>query len=145
MANIKAFLENGSFIPSSQLSGPHETIHQISRLIPGIHPTAPVRFLVVDSIEKFKPDYWDRVVGVFTTGQAWQFRDYKWNNPVELFRQVRGFYVGWDGETVPDQVRGWGAGVKCLTIERNRRFRDREVCESIWDGIETGMKLKFGR
>ncbi|CAZ85769.1 unnamed protein product [Tuber melanosporum] len=145
MANIKAFLENGSFIPSSQLPGPHETIHQISRLIPAIHPTAPVRFLVVDSIEKFKPDYWDRVVGVFTTGQAWQFRDYKWNNPVELFRQVRGFYVGWDGEAVPDQVRGWGAGVKCLSIERNRRFRDREVCESIWDGIETGMKVKFGR
>ncbi|CUS07285.1 unnamed protein product [Tuber aestivum] len=145
MANIKAFLENGTFIPSSQLPGPHETLHHISRLIPGIHPTAPVRFLVVDSIEKFKPDYWDRVVGVFTTGQAWQFRDYKWNNPVELFRQVRGFYVGWDGETVPDQVRGWGAGVKCLSIERSRRFRDREVCESIWDGIETGMKLKFGR
>ncbi|PWW74645.1 CDC73-domain-containing protein [Tuber magnatum] len=145
MANIKAFLENGTFIPSSQLPGPHETLHHISRLIPAIHPTAPVRFLVVDSIEKFKPDYWDRVVGVFTTGQAWQFRDYKWNNPVELFRQVRGFYVGWDGEMVPDQVRGWGAGVRCLSIERNRRFRDREVCESIWDGIETGMKVKFGR
>ncbi|RPA90876.1 CDC73-domain-containing protein [Choiromyces venosus 120613-1] len=145
MANIKPFLENGAFISTSQLPGPHETIHQISRLIPAIHPTAPVRFLVVDNIEKFKPDYWDRVVGVFTTGQAWQFRDYKWNNPVELFRQVRGFYVGWDGEAVPDQVRGWGAGVKCLSIERGRRFRDREVCESIWDGIETGMKAKFGR
>lgn len=101
-----------------------------------------MRFIVVDSPEKFKPDYWDRVVAVFTTGQAWQFRGYKWSNPVELFREVRGFYIGWEGEKVPDVVKGWGAGVRCLSVERARRFRDREVCEVIWEGIETSMKAK---
>lgn len=28
----------------------------------------------------------DRVLCVFTTGQAWQFKGYKWEDPKELFR-----------------------------------------------------------
>lgn len=28
----------------------------------------------------------DRVVAVFTTGQLWQFKQYKWHDPKELFR-----------------------------------------------------------
>jgi parafibromin len=142
MANIKSFLESGLFTPSSSLPGPHPQIHHVSRLLGTIHPSLPMRFIVVDSPEKFKPDYWDRVVAVFTTGQAWQFRGYKWSNPVELFREVRGFYIGWEGEKVPDVVKGWGAGVRCLSVERARRFRDREVCEVIWEGIETSMRSK---
>ena len=43
---------------------------------------------MVDSTEalaKFGPDAWDRVVCVMTTGQAWQFRPYKWTEPKTLF------------------------------------------------------------
>jgi parafibromin len=46
------------------------------------------RYFVVDSIEalaKFGADAWDRVVCVMTTGQAWQFRPYKWSEPRQLF------------------------------------------------------------
>ncbi len=46
------------------------------------------RYFVVDSTEalaKFGADAWDRVVCVMTTGQAWQFRPYKWNDPRQLF------------------------------------------------------------
>jgi len=46
------------------------------------------RYFVVDSVEalgKFGADAWDRVVCVMTTGQAWQFRPYKWNEPRQLF------------------------------------------------------------
>ena|SRR6266508_2182322 len=45
-------------------------------------------YFVVDSVEalnKFGPDCWDRVVCVMTTGQAWQFRPYKWSEPRQLF------------------------------------------------------------
>ena len=48
----------------------------------------PDRYFVVDSAEalaKFGPDAWDRVVCVMTTGQAWQFRPYKWQDPKALF------------------------------------------------------------
>jgi parafibromin len=46
------------------------------------------KYFVVDSVEalaKFGADAWERVVCVMTTGQAWQFRPYKWNEPRQLF------------------------------------------------------------
>ena len=46
------------------------------------------RYLVVDGVEalaKFGTDAWDRVVCVLTTGQAWQFKPYKWSEPKTLF------------------------------------------------------------
>jgi parafibromin len=53
-------------------------------------------YYVVDSVEalsKFGPDAWDRVVCVMTTGQAWQFRPYKWNEPRTLFHHGASFPV----------------------------------------------------
>lgn len=50
------------------------------------------RYSVVDSTEalaKFGTDAWDRVVCVMTTGQAWQFRPYKWTEPKTLFHHGR--------------------------------------------------------
>ncbi|CCX16307.1 RNA pol II accessory factor, Cdc73 family-domain-containing protein [Pyronema domesticum] len=145
MSNIKPFLEEGTFVPATSGSD-HPNFLRVSRLLPNIHPTTPIRFDVVDSPDKFKPDYWEKVVAVFTTGQEWQFRSYKWSNPVELFRETRGFYVGYEGEQVPELVMRWGTGVSVLKVERGRRFRDREVCEKFWEGVEGWMKGKgWGR
>lgn len=49
-----------------------------------------MRFYVVDGVEALSKfggidDAWDRVVCVMTTGQEWQFRPYKWQEPKELF------------------------------------------------------------
>lgn len=53
------------------------------------HGTGTVqRYFIVDStdaLQKFGADAWERVVCVTTTGQAWQFRPYKWNEPRTLF------------------------------------------------------------
>ncbi|KAA8904880.1 RNA pol II accessory factor, Cdc73 family-domain-containing protein [Sphaerosporella brunnea] len=142
MANIKSFLEDGVFVsPSTAIEAPPNFL-RVSRLLPGIHPTIPIRFDVVDSAEKFKPEYWDKVVAVFTTGQEWQFKGYKWSNPVELFREVKGFYVGWDGDQVAESVKRWGTGVNVLQVERGRRFRDRELCEKFWEAVERQLKAK---
>ena len=142
MSNIKEFLEDGQFVSPSLSATAAPNFLRVQRLLPTINPTTPIRFDVVDSPDKFKPDYWEKVVAVFTTGQEWQFRGYKWSNPVELFRSVRGFYVGWDGERVPDVVKRWGTGVSVFSVERGRRFRDREVCEKFWEEVERWMKSK---
>lgn len=50
--------------------------------------SAVQRYFVVDStdaLQKFGADAWERVVCVMTTGQAWQFRPYKWSDPRTLF------------------------------------------------------------
>lgn len=78
------------------------------------------------------------MVAVFTTGQLWQFKSYKWSTPQDLFTHTKGFYVGWSEEPVPEQVASWG-NVQLIGVEKNRRFRDREVMEGLWDGIERWM------
>ena len=146
MSNVKSFLEQGSYIPpdSSSLAASTSILY-MSRLLPSIDPIRPFRFILVDSPEQFKPDYWNRLVAVFTTGQAWQFKGYKWQSPQDLFGHVLGVYLGWRGESIPDTVKGWGRGVAALQVEKYRgegvgRWRDREVVEGLWSRIEESMR-----
>lgn len=116
--------------------------------MPSIDASRPLRFIIVDSPADFKPEYWGRVVAVFTTGQVWQFKSYKWQQPTELFRNTLGVYVGWRGDPPPETVRGWGRGVLTTQIEPfvssqpQSRWRDREVVENIWKAIEEGMRAR---
>lgn len=86
------------------------------------------KYFVVDSVEalaKFGADAWDRVVCVMTTGQAWQFRPYKWNEPRQLFHHgavscslsfrsvgnclslVKGIYVSWSNDPPNPKIQDW--------------------------------------
>ena len=144
MPNIKSFLVDGVYTPPDSGSG--SNILHISRALPSIS-SHPLRFILVDSPDNFRPDYWSRVVAVFTTGQTWQFKNYKWQNPAELFAHALGVYVGWKGEVVPDTVKGWGRGVLTVQIDKgSQRWRDREVVEDVWSAVEGRMKaLGWGK
>ncbi|KAG8168184.1 hypothetical protein KVR01_003873 [Diaporthe batatas] len=153
ISNVRAFLETGRYeLPES---GSTATMLNIMRVMREIDPNRAMRFILVEGPENFKPEYWNRVVAVFTTGQPWQFKNYKWSNPNELFRHVLGVHVGWRGDQVPDNVRNWGHRVQCFTVDKWRdpalpgaeasRFRDREVVESIWKQIENNMRSKGWR
>lgn len=83
----------------------------------------PLRFIVVDNsdiLEKLgaasaaqqqgksgKDEAWDRVCVVFTTGQEWQFKPYKWQNGRELFKNVLGMYARWNNDEKNPIVRDW--------------------------------------
>ncbi|CAF9931622.1 accessory factor associated with RNA polymerase II [Imshaugia aleurites] len=152
MSNIKSFLDLGTYIPpDSNLAGSSATanILHVSRLLPSIDNQRPFRFILVDTPEQFKPDYWNRVVAVFTTGQTWQFKSYRWQNAPDLFKNALGIYVGWRGEDVPGTVKGWGRGVTSAQVEKwnpqqgiSGRWRDREVVEGIWDRVEDSMRSR---
>lgn len=98
-----------------------------------------IKFVVVSNVEKFfvKPEYWDRVVAVFTTGQEWQFKNYKVNQPNLLFQKVKGFYVNYSGDSVPSNVKNWN--VQVISLDRNQRFKDRQISEFLWETIERFM------
>jgi parafibromin len=155
MSNIKSFLENGVYIPadsSSSGSSSSASILHMERVLPSIDTTRPMRFIIVDTPEQFKPEYWSRVVAVFTTGQVWQFKSYKWQQPGELFKHTLGVYVGWRGDHPPETVKGWGRGVLVAQIDKYNigvgaasRWRDREVVEGIWKSIEDNMRSKGWR
>lgn len=146
MSNVKSFLSDGVFTPAdSSLASAATNMVNVTRLMPSIDGARPMRFVLVDSPEQFKPDYWSRVVAVFTTGQAWQFKSYKWQTPQDLFSHVLGIYVGWRDEQVPESVKGWGRGVASVAVEKWRgegvgRWRDREVVEGLWGRIEESMR-----
>jgi parafibromin len=155
LSNIKSFLESGTYIPaesSSSTSSSSASILHISRLLPSIDATWPIRFIIVDTPEQFKPEYWPRVVAVFTTGQVWQFKSYKWQSPQELFRNTLGVYLGWRGDQLPDTVKGWGRGVLSAQVDKwsagagpASRWRDREVVEGIWKAVEDNMRNRGWR
>ncbi|KAF4637271.1 hypothetical protein G7Y89_g786 [Cudoniella acicularis] len=155
MSNIKSFLEGGTYIPpesSSLTSSSSATLLHAMRVLPSIDPAHAMRFIIVDSAEQFKPEYWARVVAVFTTGQAWQFKSYKWQQPAELFRHTLGVYLGWRGDQLPESVKGWGRSVLSTQVEKwsagastASRWRDREVVEGIWKAIEDQMRNKGWR
>ncbi|KAI9368267.1 RNA pol II accessory factor, Cdc73 family-domain-containing protein [Aspergillus egyptiacus] len=167
MSNVRSFLGDGVFVPPDHptlaMPSASSNILYIQRPLSGISDPSrralssqtqsrkPTRFILVDSTANFKPDYWQRLVAVFTTGQTWQFKSYKWSSPPELFKHATGIYVGWRGEDIPREVRGWGRGVRSFSVERwddkggvngAGRWRDREVVEGIWTAIEEGMKLR---
>ncbi|KAA8650627.1 hypothetical protein EYZ11_002739 [Aspergillus tanneri] len=168
MSNVWSFLQDGVFVPPDHptLSMPGSNILYVSRPLQmnadpsssssrsvGSHGSSrkPTRFIMVDSTANFRPDYWNRLVAVFTTGQTWQFKSYKWASPPELFKHATGIYVGWRGEDIPRDVRGWGRGVHSFSVERwdekggvhgAGRWRDREIVEGIWTAIEEGMRLR---
>lgn len=140
LPNIKSFLVDGLYAPP-EATGSTANILHINRLLPSIDSSRPLRFILVDSPDNFRPDYWQRVVAVFTTGQTWQFKNYKWQQPAELFGHALGVYVGWRGEGVPDSVKGWGRGVLSVGIDKGgQRWRDREVVEEVWSAIEMRMR-----
>ena len=148
LPNIKSFLVDGVWTDASaaEAMAPGASMLHVARTMPSIS-SHPLRFILVDSPEHFRPDYWARVVAVFTTGQTWQFKNYKWQAPAELFAHALGVYVGWHGEVVPPAVQGWGRQVLRLAIDKgSNRWRDREVVEDVWRGIEARMRaMGWGR
>ncbi|KAB2102463.1 hypothetical protein AG0111_0g9108 [Alternaria gaisen] len=147
-SNVKTFLSDGIFIPpnttdSSSTSASANMI-QIQRLLPSIS-SQPLTFICVDSTASFKPTYWSRVVAIFTTGQLWQFKSYKYTQPAELFANYPGIFVGWSSEEPPETVKQLGRGVLPVGVDKwtgseKGRWRDREVVERIWGRIEEGMR-----
>lgn len=118
MWNVKRFLEDGVFESSDdarkreaqQGNTRAEDMIPILRKRTGPAGDITTKYYVVDSVEalqKFGQDPWDRVVCVVTTGQAWQFKPYKWMDPKVLFRHVKGVYFQWQNEPTNPTVRDW--------------------------------------
>jgi len=95
------------------------------------------RYFIVDStdaLQKFGADAWERVVCVMTTGQAWQFRPYKWNEPRTLFHHVKGIYFTWANDPPNAKIKNWN--VTELKIDPHRRHIDKSVVAHFWKIID---------
>lgn len=132
--NIKIFLEESRYVESQTLPRPSNGVVTVNRKSDKLHSSAHT-LTIVDNVEFFtKPEYWDRVVAIFTTGQSWQFNKYKYSNPEMLFQKYWGVYVCYGSDVVPKVIQDWHTHV--LRIDRDKRFRDNMIVNEFWGDLE---------
>ena len=81
---------------------------------------------------------WDRVVAVIGQGAAWQFKGWKYTNPVDIFSKTFGFYIGMEGAPIPKDITSWN--VKREVLSRDKRGMDRITFASFWNRYVCAMK-----
>lgn len=133
LSNVKDFLEDGNFVDPQSAYG-----IDMLRLNHTNPYMGKLTYVVVDSHEKLtKPEYWDRVVAVFTTGQEWQFKSYRWSDPNQLFQRVKGYCLVYNNDPVPPPVTNWN--VEVVRIDKAQRFKDREIVARFWESLDRFM------
>ena len=87
------------------------------------------------------PKEWERIVAVFVLGQKWQFADwfFDYSNPVKLFSKVFGFFVSLEGDTIPDDAKGWA--VRHAKLNRDKRGLDSVTSVAFWNGLDEFMAV----
>jgi hypothetical protein len=88
-------------------------------------------YLVLDDPCKLSKSEWDRVVGIFTNGQTWQFKGWPLSNPTDIFSKYKGFYLHFDDEEVKPIVRQWPLKILKLNKNPEKRYLDHYVVSEI--------------
>lgn len=139
MSNIKQFLQDSQYYNPRELSASQSDPILVEKKLDRF--AKPIRFIVVNNTRMFtKPEYWDRVVAVFTMGHAWQFNNYQWNTPQELFQHCKGYYFHFTGDAVPQHVQQWN--VQQVEIDKSKRFKDIEVARFFWNSLEKELAAR---
>ncbi|CCH62970.1 hypothetical protein TBLA_0I03150 [Henningerozyma blattae CBS 6284] len=133
LSNIKQFLIDEKYINPRDIASNHSELVTVEKKFDSL--AKPARFLIVNNTRMFtKPEYWERVVAVFTTGHIWQFNNYQWNTPQELFQHCKGYYFYFNSDTVPQHVQQWN--VSRVELDKNKRYKDMEVVRNFWLELE---------
>ncbi|KAI9354483.1 RNA pol II accessory factor, Cdc73 family-domain-containing protein [Pilaira anomala] len=133
--NIKQFLEDQKYEDSQALRDEGKKKPErvtVERKKPN-GQTVP--YHVVDSVAQFKQSDWDRVCCVFVAGQLWQFKGWKWEKPVELFSNVKGFYPKWSSDKMTPPASDWA--VSEINIHRHKRHMDKAAVSQFWDALDS--------
>ncbi|PVU98685.1 hypothetical protein BB559_001372 [Furculomyces boomerangus] len=99
-----------------------------------------LKYRIVDSTQDFRQDDWKNIVCVFTAGATWQFTNWHWNSPKEVFENCLGFYPKYHDERPKDIVKGWN--ILPINIERHKRHTDRAMTIEIWNQVERFIATK---
>ncbi|KAF9294361.1 RNA pol II accessory factor, Cdc73 family-domain-containing protein [Linnemannia elongata] len=136
MYNVKQLLEGQEFADSGDIRNKGEAKPNRLKIHRRMKPNESVKvpYEVIDNTDILRPEDWDRVVCVFTTGAEWQFKKFKWQKPVELFAQVKGFYAKWADEQPKETIKTWN--VEIISLNRHRRHADRAVVTEFWDKLQ---------
>lgn len=86
---------------------------------------------------------WDRVVAVFTTGQEWQFKNYKHSDPNQLFKHVLGIYPRFSTDAAnPVVTKSWGCKEVVIGGKASQRHTDKQVVAGFWRHLQTWVQQR---
>jgi len=108
-----------------------------------LNPQKNCKYHVMDNIAKISPDMWHRVVAVFATGAEWQFKNWPWKQPAEIFDNVKGFHLFYDDEALNPKIAQWN--VHKLAISKIKRYRDRSVVTDFWETLHAFIHTRNGQ
>lgn len=97
-------------------------------------------FEIIDNPARLAISDWNRVLACFTLTSTWQFKGWKWENPVELFQHIVGFHLYFDDLPVDQTVSGWN--VTKLALSRNKRHLDTTAVMNFWNRISEAIKSR---
>jgi len=142
--NVVSFLQDGVFISveNKEKEGAKRELEQfVTRKLQGSQPEKTIIYKIIDNPRSTMQEKdWDRVVAVFVAGKEWQFKDWKWSNPAELFQQVLGVHLTFQGKTVEPAVESWNC--KVLKVSEVNRHLDVAARNNFWGYLDDFIKQK---
>ena len=113
------------------------TEQTILRKFPGSMIELPYK--LIDNPVKLADEDWKAVVAVFATGQAWQFKGWKWSEPRQLFANVLGVHLCMDDTAISENILQWNC--KVLKINRSKRHSDAIAMNKFWEHVDQFVKI----
>eukprot|EP00956_Cyclotella_meneghiniana_P010233 scaffold14139_cov74-Cyclotella_meneghiniana.AAC.5 len=108
------------------------TVHITRKLASRLGGGEIIYDIIDNPTTRLKKEDWERVVAVIAQGASWQFKGWRYSDPVELFSRAFGFYVGYEGAVVPAELLKWN--VKIGKLSRDRRGLDNICLAGFWNG-----------
>lgn len=149
LVNAGNFFGKAKFIPREKCQKSKAPSVSITRTVSSRFGGGNLEYEIIDNPKRMlkNPSDWARVVAVVAQGEAWQFKGWKmgWTDskkqgfeaPVEVFSRSFGFYVGFEGAPIPQQLMGWS--VKKGFLSRDKRGLDSVVFATFWNGLDEWM------
>lgn len=97
-------------------------------------------FEIYDNIDNISRKDWDLVAVVFTLGQEWQFKGWKWEKPVDVFHNTLGFCLKFTDEPAPGMSGSWK--VHMYNVHRMKRNLDGSEQFQFWKLVEQHIERK---
>jgi len=150
LMNAEDFFQKAKYTTREKSQKIKESTVKVSHVLSSRLGGGTIEFDIIDNPKRLlrSPSDWDRVVAVLAQGEAWQFKGWKmgWTKekkgeetPVEVFSKSFGFYIGFEGAPVPQELMGWS--VKHGFLSRDKRGVDTVVSSGFWNGLDEWMKV----
>lgn len=109
--NVRDFLLQGMYVSVEEKRSAGAQKERDTLLLRDLPNGGRLIYRVIDDPTKLTEAEWGMVVAVFATGQLWQFKNWRYPTPVELFQRVMGVHVCVDSAAVDANILSWNCRV----------------------------------